>query len=120
MQVEVVDRVLGELDMGARPRIEVINKRDRPARHYAGDGDAVRISAATGLGLAALIERLDRMLRLEFRRMRLRLPMGRGDILSDIYRVGHVESVSYEADGIVVDCELHRKHCGKYGRYAVS
>jgi len=120
MQVEVVDGVLAELGMGQRPRIEVVNKCDLSPRHYAGESDSVSISAAKAQGLAALIERLDRMLRLEFRRVRLKLPMGRGDILSDIYRVGHVESVSYEAAGIVVDCELHRKHCGKYGEYAMG
>ena len=117
-QVEVVDRVLRELGMGEKPRIEVVNKCDAPCVYYRGDGEAVQISALKGEGLDRLIQRLDEALRLEFRRVTLVLPMGRGDILSDLYRLGHVEVVEYDGEGIRVECELHVKHCGKYRAFA--
>jgi GTPase len=116
-QAAVVEGVLSELELGRKPLLEVINKADLPTAVYRGDRKAVRLSALTGQGLDAFLARLDEMLRAEFRKTVLLLPHDRGDVLSDLYRVGYVEEVSYTPEGIRVACELSAKHLGRYRRF---
>lgn len=116
---EVVERVLAELELNAKPRLDVINKCDRP-QAFRAEAEAIALSARTGEGLDRLRERLDEILRLEFHRALLRLPLDRGDILSTLYRLGYVGRVEYDGSGILVDCELHRKYYQKYRAYAVE
>ncbi|MFH0799707.1 MAG: GTPase HflX [Pseudomonadota bacterium] len=119
-QAEVAMRVLADMGLERKPRIDVINKCDRPEVHYRGDADSICISALKKEGLSELLSRIDETLRAEFRRVTLKLPPDRGDILSDIYRLGHVWRVDYEDSGIMVDCELHHKQFGQYSKYAVQ
>ncbi len=116
---EVVEKVLSELGMAGSPRIDAVNKCDCVQSHYRGDERAVRISALTGEGLPELVDMLDRNLRVDFRKVTLLLPMERGDVLSEIYRVGHVDAVKYGSRGIKVECRLHEKQCGRYREFTV-
>ncbi len=116
-KVKVVEGVLEELDLAGRPRLDIINKCDIGGATYNGDQDSVKVSALTGHGIGMILERLDQMLLTEFAHVSLLLPHMRGDILSDLYRVAHVDSVSYNGEGIRVECELHTKQYGKYRKY---
>lgn len=120
VEFDVVESVLGELGLSHKPRVDAINKSDK--QHVAdtiGNG-GIKISALKGFGTELLLKKLDELLRVEFRRIVLRLPVERGDILSTIYRLGHVIKVDYDDAGVLVDCELHVKYFGKYRRYAVD
>lgn len=117
VQARVVEAVLQELKLNHKPRIDVINKCDRPQIYYRGEADPVNISALKKDGIDALLSHIDDFLRSEFRHVVLRLPLGRGDILSIIYKMGFVRKAEYEESSILVDCELHKKHCGMYKMY---
>lgn len=116
-KVKVVEGVLEELDLSGRPILEVVNKCDVGCNLYKGDNAGVEVSALTGAGTPDVLERLDRMLTDEFRHVLIRLPLDRGDVLSDLYRVAHVSRAEYADDGIIVECELHAKQYGKYRRF---
>jgi GTPase len=118
-QVDVVDGVLKEMDLSNKPRLEVINKSDIGTA-YRGDDQSMAISAVSGEGLDALLERIDEVLRLEFKRTILRLPLNRGDILSTLYRLGYIWKVDYDSEGILVDCELHKRFYNKYRKFTVE
>lgn len=120
VQADVVESVLMELNLNHKPRIDIVNKCDLPDACYRGEGPAIRMSALRREGVRELLGRLDEVLRLEFRRVILKLPHDRGDILSNLYRLGYVWNVDYTAEGIMVDCELHEKFVGKYKGYAVQ
>lgn len=113
----VVERVLAELGLAGRPLIDVMNKCDVLGSENHNRRDAIHLSAVTGKGTDALLARLDRVLREEFRHVLLHLPHERGDVLSELYRVAHVSRVSYEAHVIEVECMLHQKHYGRYGAF---
>ncbi len=119
-QAAVVESVLEELGLSAKPRIDLVNKCDLASAASASAPGALRISARNGLGIGELLARIDAMLRLEFRRAVLRLPISRGDILSGLYKLGSVNKVEYDDEGILVDCEMHEKFFGKYRRYIVE
>jgi len=116
-KVGVVEGVLEELDLSNRPILEVVNKCDLKCDIYKAGSDSVKVSALTGEGMRDVLARLDRMLSEEFRHVEIILPHGRGDVLSDLYRVAHVSRVAYGDDGIVVECELHEKQYGKYRQF---
>lgn len=118
-QLDVVNGVLEEMKIGNKPRIDVVNKSDVEAA-YRGDDQSVTVSAVSGDGLDELLKRIDDMLRLEFRRTILRLPLERGDILSTLYRLGYIWKVDYDSTGILVDCELHQRFYNKYRKYTVE
>lgn len=116
-KVEVVGGVLDELDLSDRPILEVVNKCDLDCDVYKAGPGSVKVSALRGSGMRDVLARLDHMLKEEFKHVELLLPHGRGDVLSDLYRVAHVSHVAYEDEGIVVECELHAKQYGKYRNF---
>jgi GTP-binding protein HflX len=121
-QMEAVESLLGELELGGRPTIVVLNKIDR----LDGDAalgalverfDAVAVSARTGEGMDALIDRIERALRPGVERVRLRIPYRDGTALAHCYERGRVLARSDEVDGIVLEVELPRRLVGPVKAY---
>lgn len=100
-----VEKVLEELQAAAKPRLRVRNKIDRlPAGEREAlrdDPGTVHISALTGAGLNALLERVDEMLEEDpLRRVRMRVPQEEGKTLALIQARARVLSRQYR-DGVV-------------------
>lgn len=100
-----VEQVLGELEAGDKPRIRVMNKIDLLAplqrESLRDDEDTVHISAKTGEGLGALLERIDGKLSEDpLSRIRLRIPQSEGKVLSQIEAKARIYSRQYR-DGFV-------------------
>jgi GTP-binding protein HflX len=110
-QMLAVDSLLSELELGPRPTIVALNKVDRL------DGDAVlsalvdrfegvALSARTGEGEEALLDRIELALRPGVERVRLRIPYRDGTALAHCYNRGRVLARSDDADGIHLEVEL--------------
>jgi len=110
-QMLAVDSLLSELELGPRPTIVALNKVDRL------DGDAavsalvdrfegVALSARTGEGVEALLDRIERALSPGVERVRLRIPYRDGTALAHCYERGRVLARSDDADGIHLEVEL--------------
>lgn len=100
-----VEKVLEELEAANKPRLRVRNKIDRlsPEEREAlrDQGDTVHISALSGAGLGALLERMDEMLEDDpLRRVRLRVPQEEGKTLALLEARARVLSRQYR-DGVV-------------------
>ena len=97
IQAQVVERLILELGAGELPRIDVFNKCDSlPAGEIMPHGeDICAISARTGAGLDALLEKIDRRLDKGTRRVTLNIPYDQGSLLDTLYREAKVESVEY-------------------------
>ncbi|HUO64741.1 MAG TPA: GTPase HflX [Terriglobales bacterium] len=121
-QMEAVDTLLGELELGNRPTIVVLNKVDRLEADAALGAlvdrfDAVAVSARTGQGMEALLDRIERALRPGVERVRLRIPYRDGTALAQCYERGRVLSRSDGVDGIEVEVELPRRLIGPLEPY---
>ena len=118
-----VRAVLGEIGAGGVPALEVHNKADRLAADGAppAAGAGVRLSARTGQGVDALLERLRAELRRAQSRVRLRLPRGFFPLRAELYRVGQVEAERYTEAG---ECELSLwlppPQLARFARFRVS
>jgi len=101
-----VESVLKELEADKKPRLRVMNKIDlllpKQRESLRDDEHTVHVSAAKGIGLGALLERVDALLD-EDRpsRVRLRIPQKEGKILAQFQAGARVYSRQYQ-DGMVL------------------
>ena len=112
-QIEVVEKVLQELQLNHKPSIMIFNKKDRGKVHLNGH-QGISASALTGEGLDVLIQEMDQVLRAHLTRAHFLLPHDRGDILGNLYSLGHVLKVEHLPEGTDVECEIDAKFVQKY------
>jgi GTP-binding protein HflX len=121
---ETTLKVLGELGAVDKPTLTVLNKIDRvtdPTRlaelqHLFPD--ALRISAFTGLGMEALLQRCSSMLADRVRRHRYRIPQRRADLLGMLHRDAKVLSTDYEENDILVTAVVPAAIAGRLEEFA--
>jgi GTP-binding protein HflX len=110
-QMLAVDSLLAELELGPRPTIVALNKVDRLDEGAALSAlvdrfDGVALSARTGEGAEALLERIEVALHPGVERVRLRIPYRDGTALAHCYERGRVLARSDDGDGIHLEVEL--------------
>jgi GTP-binding protein HflX len=100
-----VESVLKELEADKKPRLHVMNKVDllppKQRESLRDDEQTVHVSAAKGIGLGTLLDRIDDMLD-EDRptRVRLRIPQKEGKALAQLQARARIYSRKYR-DGLV-------------------
>lgn len=103
-QRDVVHDVLEKLGADDQPRIDVLNKSD-----IAGAGDApmlpgaVRVSALTGEGIDALLDRIAEALRRSERRFSVFVPFSDYGKLDELRRFGRIVEEQHDEHGTVVN-----------------
>ena len=101
-----VEKVLGELEVLAKPRIEVLNKIDLLDEHERDGlmarsqaGNEVAVSARTGEGMVTLLAAIDRALHTDpVIETELRVPQQEGAVLAAIEAGMVVHSREYDGD----------------------
>jgi GTP-binding protein HflX len=95
-----VERVLGELEVLDKPRIEVLNKIDLlPDSERPGSSGEVLVSALSGEGIGALLEAIDRALQSDpVMQAELRVPQQEGAVLAAIEAGMIIHSREYEGN----------------------
>jgi GTP-binding protein HflX len=121
-QMEAVESLLGELELGRRPTVVALNKVDRLEPCAALGAlverfDGVAVSARTGEGMDALVDRIERALRPGVERVTLRIPYRDGTAIAQCYERGRVLSRSDDVDGIVLEVELPPRLLGPLEPY---
>jgi GTPase len=100
-----VEKVLKELEAEGKPRLRVMNKIDLlPPRQRDSLRDAantVHVSAAKGIGMSTLLDRIDQMLKEDaLSRVQLRVPQKEGKTLALLEARARIYSRKYK-DGLV-------------------
>jgi GTP-binding protein HflX len=100
-----VESVLKELEAEKRPRLHVMNKIDllppKQRESLRDDEQAVHVSAARGIGLTTLLDRIDAILDQDRpARVRLRIPQKEGKALAQLQARARIYSRQYR-DGLV-------------------
>ena len=120
-----VERVLGELDCLAKPRIEVLNKIDLLNEHERAGllerskaGAEVAVSARTGEGMEALLAAIDRALHSDPQlTAELRVPQQEGAVLAAIEAGMVVHSREYEGNLVRLTVSGPASLIGRLRRY---
>ena len=100
-----VEKVLKELEAEGKPRLRVMNKIDllppRQRDSLRDDAKTVHVSAAKGIGMSTLLDRIDQMLQGDaLSRIHLRVPQKEGKMLALLEARARIYSRKYK-DGLV-------------------
>ena len=101
-----VESVLKELEADKKPRLRVMNKIDlllpKQRESLRDDDRTIHVSAAKGIGLTTLLDRIDAVLEGDRpERVRLRIPQKEGKALALLQAGARIYSRQYQ-DGLVV------------------
>ncbi|OWR32788.1 GTPase HflX [Saccharibacillus sp. O23] len=116
-QIKVVEKLLEELGAGGKPEIRIFNKKDLCSPEQLEmlppqDEQNLLISAYEQSDLDRLLERLQE--ELTGGTVKYRIPGARGDLASQLYRMGDVVSQEFEEEDVVYEVRLHKGEAEKY------
>lgn len=121
-----VEKVLGELDVFDKPRIEVLNKADllseeECASLAAGAGRGIVTSAREHTGLEALMERLDEELVQDpVLEQRFQIPQSEGDVLAALEAGAVIRDREYEGNLVRMMVTGPASLLGRYRRFRLA
>jgi GTPase len=113
-----VEKVLKELGVEEKPRIEVFNKIDLLPEPERAEAEGVAISAKTGEGLAELLRQVDDALLIDpiVRRL-LAIPQAEGAVLAALEAGGLVHAREFLQQTVEVDVSGPASLLGRYRRF---
>jgi len=114
----VASEVLAELGVAEEKVLAVWNKRDLPGA--LGPADAVRVSAATGAGMADLERAIARRVRPETARMRLAIPYADGRAIAAARARCRVIAEEDRGDALLLTVAGERARLGSLSSYLVE
>jgi len=117
-----VEKVLVELEVFGRPRIEVLNKVDLLSEEeraaLEANRQAVAISARQRVGLEALLERIDsELVQDPILEQRLRIPQSEGDALAALEAGAVIHERTYEGNLVSMTVAGSASLLGRYRRF---
>ena len=114
-QLEVTEALLQSLGAGGKPTLYVFNKCDlgaaRPGMSH-GREHVAYISAATGQGIEAMMQKVEDLLHAGQRRVTFLIPNAKQGLLNKLYENATVENVEYGPDGVLVTAVVDAKTYG--------
>jgi GTPase len=123
-RMEIVDRVLEEIGVGATPRIIAMNKSDlmekEKAPHVAPEHDTVAISALRGEGLDQLRDAIARHFSGSRQEVVVTLAASRGDLVAMARRDGEVLSEEYSDGKVAMRALVSATVAGRLRKAAIA
>lgn len=121
-QNETVNEVLTDLEASDKLRVTALNKIDLLEDMEEIDTslfpNAVPVSALTGQGLEALLQKIADVLAETMREVQVLLPFNRGDLVELFHRRGVIAQEQHEMTGTLIRGRLPRFLQGYYAEYA--
>jgi GTPase len=120
-----VDRVLTELEAGQKPALHVKNKVDllppKQRDSLRDDARTVHVSAAKGIGLTTLLDRIDQMLSEDaISRVHLRVPQKEGKALAMLEARSRIYSRKYKDGAVELEAEVPESLARKLKQWVVG
>jgi len=120
-----VEKVLGELEVLNKPRLEVLNKIDlldaESRAALEADRQAIAISAKQHVGLEKLLQRIDASLTQDpILEQRLRIPQSEGDALAALEAGAVIREREYEGNLVRMTVEGPASLLGRYRRFRLG
>jgi GTP-binding protein HflX len=121
-----VEKVLGELDVLEKPRLEVLNKIDllseeERAALMAANGPMIATSAKERTGLDLLMDRLDEALVQDpVLEQRFQIPQSEGDVLAALEAHAVIANREYEGNLVRVTVTGPASLLGRYRRFRLA
>ncbi len=117
-QLEITRGVLDEIGVDKDNIITVYNKCDKEHQPFLME-NGVRVSAKSGFGLEALLEKIDEKLSDRMEQIDILLPYSQTGLINTIRENGVVHSEEYTAEGIAVKGIVDKKIAYLYKNYEI-
>ena len=121
-QIEVTDRVLGQIGAGSKEKLMAYNKidlADEMPIDVSGN-DAVYVSARTGRNMNELLAAVKNSLFGKRIHARFVIPYDKGGVTSYLCENGEITSMQYEAEGTVLEGNFEVADYEKYKSFTVA
>ena len=123
-QILAVDKVLADIGADGLQRLLVLNKADLADRDVLVGlrrqwGDAVIVSAVTGEGIPALLERIVELVPPSRRMIEAVVPYERSDLVAAAHRDGEVLKEEHRPEGTYLVANVGREAGAALGEFAV-
>jgi GTP-binding protein HflX len=120
-----VEKVLGELDVLEKPRLEVLNKidllSDEERAALVASTAAIAVSAKEHFGLETLMQRIDEELVLDpILEHRFQIPQSEGDVLAALEAGAIIQKREYEGNLVRVTVTGPASLLGRYRRFRLT
>ena len=101
----VTEKVIEELDAGAKPKIYVYNKADLCPDIYVVplNKDSVTVSGKSGEGLEKLLSLIEEVIRRTKKKVKLLIPYTEQSLVSSIYNEYTVSESEYSDNGVIIE-----------------
>lgn len=119
-QIEMVEKVLDEIDLGDKPVIEVYNKIDLMGPGYEEEKGRLGVSAMRKMNLDVLLKLLDQKLMRGFKKVQVEIPHQEGAVVSFLHRQGRVLSKEYGERGVRMEVEVYSKYLSQLKPYRLK
>ena len=119
-QIEVTEKVLGELKADSKESLLVFNKIDKTPGFNSLGRESLNISAKTGEGMDALKDAIVKKLFSDFEVCHLLIPYDRGDIVSYINDKTKPLETKYDEKGTVITAELDSADRNRLCQYFIK
>ncbi len=119
-QIEVTDRVLGQIGAGSKEKLMAYNKIDLTDEipiDVSGN-EAVYVSAKTGQNMNELLAAVKNSLFGKRIHARFVIPYDKGGVTSYLCENGEITSMQYEAEGTVLEGNFEAADYEKYKKFA--
>lgn len=118
-QIDVTNKVIGEIGAGGKEQIILYNKADLLEEEIvdASGCENMMISALTGYNVDKLVEVVKGKIFADNVVATLVIPYDRGDVVSYVCDKGSVKEMKYEAEGTVIEVELAQADYNRVKKY---
>lgn len=118
-QIDVTNKVIGEIGAGGKEQIILYNKADLLEEEIvdASGCENMMISALTGYNVDKLVEVVKGKIFAGNVVATLVIPYDRGDVVSYVCDKGSVKEMKYEAEGTVIEVELAQADYNRVKKY---
>lgn len=118
--IAVVEKLISELAKPGVPVISCYNKCDLATERVPTGSDTVEISAKTGAGIPALLEKIEKMLDKGLHQIKLCLPYSMGGQVDVLHAQAKVLQCDFAAEGILMDVIVDEVLYGRLRDYIIS
>ena len=115
----VTEKLIGELGAGDKPILEVYNKTDLVSDADKGlfPGNALEISAATGTGIEALLDKLEETVNGGKKILKLFFSHAQAGKAAEVYRFATVHDTEYTENGTVITALCDSRAQGMFSQF---
>lgn len=115
----VTEKLIGELGAGDKPILEVYNKTDLVSDADKGlfPGDVLEISAATGTGIEALLDKLEETVNGGKKILKLFFSHAQAGKAAEVYRFATVHNTEYTENGTVITALCDSRAQGMFSQF---